>query len=83
VPLFCEVDPGLWANGGDPERFLRQAQRHFSHFIPATALTGRARPQPAAVAKLPAFCRSLGPLGSDVLLFSEGRTPRKVNLSKR
>ena len=18
VPLFCEVDPGLWANGGDP-----------------------------------------------------------------
>jgi FkbM family methyltransferase len=73
VPLFCEVDPGLWANGGDAKGFLRQALRHFSRFIPVTALTGKVRPKGRAIGELPAFCRTLGPMGSDVLLFGEDR----------
>ncbi|HEY2889925.1 MAG TPA: FkbM family methyltransferase [Dongiaceae bacterium] len=77
VPLFCEVDPGLWANGDDAKGFLRQALQYFSSFIPVTALTGRARPR--AIGELPAFCRSLGPMGSDVLLLGEGKAPRRAN----
>jgi FkbM family methyltransferase len=71
VPLFCEVDPRLWANGKDPGDFLRQATRHFSRFIPAKTLAGKARPRP--IAGLPAFCRGLTTPGCDVLLFREGR----------
>jgi FkbM family methyltransferase len=72
VPLFCEVDPALWGNGGDAGGFLRQASQHFSRFIPVTALTGKDRPKAMDISKLPAFCRTLGPMGTDVLLLSEG-----------
>lgn len=70
VPLFCEVDPQLWANGGDSGEFLRQARRHFSRFIPAKSLVEKARAWP--IAELPAFCRALTPAGGDVLLLNEG-----------
>ena len=83
VPLFCEVDPALWGNGGDSKSFLREARRHFSRFIPVTNLTGRARPKAMAIGELPAFCRSLGPMGSDVLFLSEGEARRRVNPVKR
>ncbi|HYV88075.1 MAG TPA: FkbM family methyltransferase [Candidatus Polarisedimenticolia bacterium] len=83
VPLFCEVDPRLWANGGDTKGFLRQALRHFSRFIPVTALTGSARAKARTIDELPAFCGSLGPMGSDVLLISEGRVARRVTPAKR
>lgn len=79
VPLFCEVDPGLWANGGDTKGFLRQALQHFSRFIPVTALIGKARPKAGAIGELPAFCRTLGPMGSDVLLLSEGGESRRAS----
>jgi len=72
VPLLCEVDPQLWANGGDPGAFLRQARRHFSSFIPAKSLAEKAQPRP--IAELPAFCRGLTPAGADVLLLNEGPT---------
>lgn len=68
APLFCEVDPLLWANGAGPKSFLTQAQRHFSRFIPADALRTKAISRP--IADLPAFCRSLGPMGGDVLLLN-------------
>jgi len=83
VPLFCEVDPRLWANGGDPKDFLRQALQHFSSFIPVTALVGRVRPKARAIGELPGFCRTLGPMGSDVLLFAEGRASRGASTARR
>ena len=72
VPLFCEVDPKLWPNSGDPEAFLRLVQRYFSHFIPAEILRGKEPAQARPVSEFPAFCQSLPKDGSDALLLPRG-----------
>jgi FkbM family methyltransferase len=83
VPLFCEVDPRLWANGGDSKDFLHQALQHFSSFIPVAALVGRVGPEARAIGELPGFCRTLGPMGSDVLLFGESMASRSASTARR
>ncbi len=71
VPLFCEIDPRLWPNSGDPRRFLRLAGKHFAGFIPVDVLQSQKRPRSSPIAELPAFCHGLAAGAStDILLLN-------------
>jgi FkbM family methyltransferase len=72
APLFTEFDPRTWGGSGGADALVAAATSHFTAFIEAEALKADTTVQPRPIGDLAAYCRALGPHGSDVLLLPTG-----------